>query len=76
MLCQKMETKLGDCHYCVSRCLKLRKNYEKSYLLMSLSMINTIEEFDEDNNEQVDMRASFHFASVNYEIIDTKKNKI
>jgi adenylate cyclase 9 len=38
-------------------------------------MINAIEEFDEDNNEQVDMRVGVHSGSVNCGIVGTRKFK-
>ncbi|CAF3395443.1 unnamed protein product [Rotaria sp. Silwood1] len=42
---------------------------------MGLSMINAIEEFDEDNNEQVDMRVDVDSGSVNCGIVGTRKCK-
>jgi adenylate cyclase 9 len=74
MSCEKIAT-LGDCYYCVSGCPEPRTDHAKSCLLMGLAMINAIEEFDEDNNEQVDMRVGVHSGSVNCGIIGTIKYK-
>ncbi|CAF1037346.1 unnamed protein product [Adineta steineri] len=74
MSCEKIAT-LGDCYYCVSGCPEPREDHGKSCVLMGLAMINAIEEFDEDNNEQVDMRVGVHSGSVNCGIVGTKKFK-
>jgi len=74
MSCEKIAT-LGDCYYCVSGCPEARKDHAKSCLLMGLAMINAIEEFDQDNKEQVDMRVGVHSGSVNCGIVGTKKFK-
>ena len=39
---------------------------------MGLAIINAIEEFDEDNNEKVNMRVDVHSESVNYGIVGTR----
>ncbi|CAF2587854.1 unnamed protein product [Rotaria sp. Silwood2] len=74
MSCEKIAT-LGDCYYCVSGCPEPRQDHAKSCLLMGLAMINAIEEFDQDNNEQVDMRVGVHSGSVNCGIVGTRKFK-
>ncbi|CAF0948730.1 unnamed protein product [Rotaria sordida] len=74
MSCEKIAT-LGDCYYCVSGCPEPRDDHAKSCVLMGLAMINAIEEFDEDNNEQVDMRVGVHSGSVNCGIVGTRKFK-
>jgi len=74
MSCEKIAT-LGDCYYCVSGCPEPRQDHAKSCVLMGLAMINAIEEFDQDNNEQVDMRVGVHSGSVNCGIVGTKKFK-
>jgi adenylate cyclase 9 len=74
MHCEKIAT-LGDCYYCVSGCPEPREDHARSCVLMGLAMINAIEEFDEDNNEQVDMRVGVHSGSVNCGIVGTKKFK-
>ncbi|CAF3160389.1 unnamed protein product [Rotaria socialis] len=74
MSCEKIAT-LGDCYYCVSGCPEPRQDHGKACLLMGLAMINAIEEFDQDNNEQVDMRVGVHSGSVNCGIVGTKKFK-
>lgn len=74
MSCEKIAT-LGDCYYCVSGCPEPREDHARSCVLMGLAMINAIEEFDEDNDEQVDMRVGVHSGSVNCGIVGTKKFK-
>jgi adenylate cyclase 9 len=74
MSCEKIAT-LGDCYYCVSGCPEPREDHAKSCVLMGLAMINAIEEFDQDNSEQVDMRVGVHSGSVNCGIVGTKKFK-
>ncbi|UJR20313.1 hypothetical protein I4U23_023444 [Adineta vaga] len=74
MSCEKIAT-LGDCYYCVSGCPEPREDHARSCVLMGLAMINAIEEFDEDNNEQVDMRVGVHSGSVNCGIVGTRKFK-
>jgi adenylate cyclase 9 len=74
MSCEKIAT-LGDCYYCVSGCPEPREDHAKSCVLMGLAMINAIEEFDEDNHEQVDMRVGVNSGSVNCGIVGTRKFK-
>ncbi|CAF3624162.1 unnamed protein product [Rotaria sp. Silwood1] len=74
MSCEKIAT-LGDCYYCVSGCPEPRLDHARACVLMGLAMINAIEEFDEDNHEQVDMRVGVHSGSVNCGIVGTKKFK-
>jgi adenylate cyclase 9 len=74
MSCEKIAT-LGDCYYCVSGCPEPREDHAKDCVLMGLAMINAIEEFDEDNHEEVDMRVGVHSGSVNCGIVGTKKFK-
>lgn len=74
MSCEKIAT-LGDCYYCVSGCPVPRQDHARSCVLMGLAMINAIEEFDQDNHEQVDMRVGVHSGSVNCGIVGTKKFK-
>ena len=74
MSCEKIAT-LGDCYYCVSGCPEPREDHARSCVLMGLAMINAIEEFDIDNDEQVDMRVGVHSGSVNCGIVGTRKFK-
>ena len=74
MSCEKIAT-LGDCYYCVSGCPEPREDHARSCVLMGLAMINAIEEFDEDNNEEVDMRVGVNSGSVNCGIVGTRKFK-
>jgi len=74
MSCEKIAT-LGDCYYCVSGCPEPKKDHAKYCLLMGLAMINAIEEFDQDNKEEVDMRVGVNSGSVNCGIIGTRKFK-
>ncbi|CAM4860947.1 unnamed protein product [Rotaria socialis] len=59
MSCEKIAT-LGDCCYCVSGCPEPREEHARSCVLMGLTMLNAIEEFDQDNSEYVDMRVGVH----------------
>jgi adenylate cyclase 9 len=74
MACEKIAT-LGDCYYCVSGCPEPREDHARACVLMGLAMINAIEEFDEDNDEKVDMRVGVHSGSVNCGIVGTRKFK-
>ncbi|CAF0845887.1 unnamed protein product [Didymodactylos carnosus] len=74
MKCEKIAT-LGDCYYCVCGCPEPRSDHAQCCVEMGLSMINAIEEFDQDNNENVDMRVGVHSGSVNCGIIGTIKFK-
>lgn len=74
MSCEKIAT-LGDCYYCVSGCPEPREDHARSCVLMGLAMINAIEEFDQDNQEEVDMRVGVHSGSVNCGIVGTIKFK-
>ena len=74
MSCEKIAT-LGDCYYCVSGCPEPRIDHARSCVLMGLAMLNAIEEFDQDQNEEVDMRVGIHSGSVNCGIVGTKKFK-
>ncbi|CAF4443095.1 unnamed protein product [Rotaria socialis] len=62
MSCEKIAT-LGDCCYCVSGCPEPREEHARSCVLMGLTMLNAIEEFDQDNSEYVDMRVGVHSGS-------------
>jgi class 3 adenylate cyclase len=74
MSCEKIAT-LGDCYYCVSGCPEPREDHARSCVRMGLAMIKAIKAFDEDNNEQVDMRVGVHSGSVNCGIVGTRKFK-
>ncbi|CAF1097151.1 unnamed protein product, partial [Didymodactylos carnosus] len=74
MKCEKIAT-LGDCYYCVCGCPEPRSDHAQCCVEMGLSMINAIEEFDQDNNESVNMRVGVHSGSVNCGIIGTIKFK-
>ena len=63
---------LGDCYYCVSGCPEPREDHVKNCVLMGLAMINAIEEFDEDNQEQVDMRVGVHSVQLIVELLEQK----
>ncbi|CAM4845294.1 unnamed protein product [Rotaria magnacalcarata] len=62
MSCEKIAT-IGDCCYCVSGCPEPREEHARSCVLMGLTMLNAIEEFDQDNSEYVDMRVGVHSGS-------------
>ena len=70
--CEKIGT-LGGCYYCVSGCLEPRVDHARTSILMGLAMLSAIEEFNQDQNQQFDMRVGIHSGSVNCGIIGTRK---
>jgi len=72
--CEKIST-LGDCYYCVSGCPAPRPDHAKCCVEMGLGMIRAIIKFDEDNNEQVDMRVGVHTGTVLCGIVGTRRFK-
>ena len=52
---------LGDCYYCVSGCPEPKENHARNCVEMGLAMISAIKEFDEDRDENVNMRVSMEF---------------
>lgn len=57
--CEKICT-LGDCYYSVSGCPDPCAEHAKCCVEMGLSMCVAIQEFDEANNEEVNMRVGVH----------------
>lgn len=72
--CEKIST-LGDCYYCVSGCPTAKPDHAKCCVEMGLGMIRAIKEFDEDNNESVDMRVGVHTGTVLCGIVGTRRFK-
>ncbi|XP_064636296.1 adenylate cyclase type 9-like isoform X2 [Lineus longissimus] len=72
--CEKITT-LGDCYYCVSGCPEARPDHAKCCVRMGLAMIKAIQKFDEDNNEEVNMRVGVHTGTVLCGIVGTKRFK-
>jgi adenylate cyclase 9 len=72
--CEKITT-LGDCYYCVSGCPETRPDHAKCCVRMGLAMIKAIQKFDEDNNEEVNMRVGVHTGTVLCGIVGTKRFK-
>lgn len=72
--CEKIST-LGDCYYCVSGCPEPKENHAQCCVEMGLGMIKAIKEFDEDNNEQVNMRVGVHTGTVLCGIVGTRRFK-
>lgn len=72
--CEKIST-LGDCYYCVSGCPEPRADHAKCCVEMGLGMIDAIAKFDEDNNEQVNMRVGVHTGTVLCGIVGTRRFK-
>lgn len=72
--CEKIST-LGDCYYCVSGCPEPREDHAKCCVEMGLGMIKAIKEFDEDNDEQVNMRVGVHTGTVLCGIVGTRRFK-
>ncbi|ESP04397.1 hypothetical protein LOTGIDRAFT_53528, partial [Lottia gigantea] len=61
--CEKITT-LGDCYYCVSGCPEQKKEHAHCCVEMGIAMIKAIKQFDEDNNESVNMRVGVHTGTV------------
>ncbi|XP_052829470.1 adenylate cyclase type 9 isoform X2 [Octopus bimaculoides] len=72
--CEKIST-LGDCYYCVSGCPEANKDHAKCCVEMGLRMIEAIQEFDKENNEQVNMRVGVHTGTVLCGIVGSKQFK-
>ena len=72
--CEKIST-LGDCYYCVSGCPEPREDHAKCCVEMGLGMIIAIKQFDEDNNEEVNMRVGVHTGNVLCGIVGTRRFK-
>ncbi|XP_071087998.1 adenylate cyclase type 9-like isoform X2 [Haliotis cracherodii] len=72
--CEKIST-LGDCYYCVSGCPEPRPDHAICCVEMGLGMIKLIKEFDEDNQEEVNMRVGVHTGTVLCGIVGTRRFK-
>lgn len=72
--CEKIST-LGDCYYCVSGCPEPQPDHAKCCVEMGLGMIKAIGEFDEDTNEDVNMRVGVHTGTVLCGIVGTCRFK-
>nr|KAG5698825.1 hypothetical protein BaRGS_019677 [Batillaria attramentaria] len=72
--CEKIST-LGDCYYCVAGCPEPQPDHAENCVRMGLGMIKAIKEFDEDNNESVNMRVGVHTGTVLCGIVGTRRFK-
>ncbi|KAL0277649.1 UNVERIFIED_CONTAM: hypothetical protein PYX00_004871 [Menopon gallinae] len=72
--CEKIST-LGDCYYCVSGCPEPRSDHAKCCVEMGLGMIEAIQEFDEERNEDVNMRVGVHTGTVLCGVVGTRRFK-
>ena len=72
--CEKIST-LGDCYYCVAGCPEPQPDHAECCVKMGLGMIKAIQQFDEDNNEQVNMRVGVHTGTVLCGIVGTRRFK-
>ncbi|XP_076468117.1 adenylate cyclase type 9-like [Babylonia areolata] len=72
--CEKIST-LGDCYYCVAGCPEPQVDHAECCVRMGLGMIRAIKEFDEDNNESVNMRVGVHTGTVLCGIVGTRRFK-
>ncbi|NP_001191662.1 adenylyl cyclase [Aplysia californica] len=72
--CEKIST-LGDCYYCVSGCPSPSPDHAKCCVEMGLSMVLAIQAFDEDHNEEVNMRVGVHTGTVLCGIVGTVRFK-
>lgn len=72
--CEKIST-LGDCYYCVSGCPEPRFDHAKCCVEMGLSMIQAIKQFDQEQNEGVNMRVGVHTGTILCGIVGTRRFK-
>lgn len=72
--CEKIST-LGDCYYCVAGCPLPRRDHANCAIEMGLGMVSTINEFDEDHNEAVNMRVGVHTGTVLCGLVGTRRFK-
>ncbi|KAG0724804.1 Adenylate cyclase type 9 [Chionoecetes opilio] len=72
--CEKIST-LGDCYYSVSGCPEPKPDHAQCCVTMGLSMIDAIQDFDTDTNEDVNMRVGIHTGKVLCGIVGTKRFK-
>ncbi|CAH1777194.1 unnamed protein product [Owenia fusiformis] len=72
--CEKIST-LGDCYYCVSGCPEPKADHAKCCVEMGIGMIKAIQQFDEDNNEEVNMRVGVHTGTVLCGLVGTRRFK-
>ena len=72
--CEKIST-LGDCYYCVAGCPEAQPDHAECCVKMGRGMIRAIKQFDEDNNESVDMRVGVHTGTVLCGIVGTRRFK-
>ncbi|KAF4520727.1 hypothetical protein B566_EDAN004847 [Ephemera danica] len=72
--CEKIST-LGDCYYCVSGCPEPRKDHAACCVEMGLAMIDAIHSFDQQRNEDVNMRVGVHTGTVLCGIVGTRRFK-
>ena len=72
--CEKIST-LGDCYYCVSGCPEPRADHAQCCIEMGLGMVKAIQAFDEDHNEQVNMRVGVHTGTVLCGLVGTRRFK-
>ncbi|EDO47010.1 predicted protein, partial [Nematostella vectensis] len=72
--CEKIST-LGDCYYCVAGCPKPTPNHATYCVEMGLDMLEQIKEFDNDTDNDVDMRVGVHTGTVLCGIVGTKRFK-
>ena len=72
--CEKIST-LGDCYYCVAGCPEATAHHAFNCVEMGLDMLEQIKEFDEDTNNEVDMRVGVHTGTVLCGIVGTLRFK-
>lgn len=72
--CEKIST-LGDCYYCVAGCPTPRPDHAQCCVEMGLAMVEAIKQFDEDHNEEVNMRVGVHTGTVLCGLVGTLRFK-
>uniref|UniRef100_A0A5K3FS66 adenylate cyclase n=1 Tax=Mesocestoides corti TaxID=53468 RepID=A0A5K3FS66_MESCO len=72
--CEKIAT-LGDCYYCVSGCPNAVSDHAERIVEMGRSMCVAIQQFDDDHDEQVNMRVGVHTGKVICGLVGTRRFK-
>ncbi|KAL7062673.1 hypothetical protein AAHC03_0500 [Spirometra sp. Aus1] len=72
--CEKIAT-LGDCYYCVSGCPNSVDDHAERIVEMGRAMCLAIQQFDNDHNEQVNMRVGVHTGKVICGLVGTRRFK-
>ncbi len=72
--CEKICT-LGDCYYCVSGCPEEREDHAICCVEMGLAMVESIKDFCQETNENVNMRVGIHTGTVLCGVMGSRRFK-